>query len=130
MATLYFETAKQEDLDVGTDTTTKRAPGGGTIAATQVGIHSLSVGQTGVEATWNPGEVAAGGKVSTTITVPGAALGDFVLRSFSLDVQELSFTADVIAANTVEVVLANLTGSAVDLASGTLRVAVLRCRVE
>ena len=130
MADLYYELLCQEDLDIGTDTTTKRAPAGGTLAATRVGIHSFAVGQTGVEATWDPGEVAAGGKVSTTITVPGAALQDFVLRSFSLDLQELTLTADVISENTVEVVLANLTGSAVDLGSGTLRVAVLKCRVE
>ena len=127
---LIFEKICQEDISAGVGTIQVTAPGGGTLASVQVGIHSLSVGQTGVEATWNPGEVAAGGKVSTTVTVSGATLGDFVLRSFSLDVQELTFTADVSAANTVEVVLANLTGSPVDLASGTLRVAVLKCRVE
>lgn len=119
----------QEDLNRGTGPASRPAYGGGTITGTQIGIHSFAVGGAAVEAVWDPGAVAAGGKVSTTVTVPGAALGDFVLKSFSLDVQELTFTADVISANTVEVVLANLTGAAVDLASGTLRVAVLKCRV-
>ena len=126
---LVYEKVVQEDCNFGTGAVNVTAPGGGTLASTQLGIHSMAVGQVGVEATWNPGSVAAGGKVSTTVTVSGAILGDFVLRSFSLDVQELILTADVSASNTVEVVLANLTGSAVDLASGTLRVAVLHCKV-
>ncbi len=128
MATRYRDLALQEDLNIGVGTGTRRHPAGGTLTGTQIGIHSLAVGQAKVTATWDPGAVAAGGKVSTTITVAGAALGDFVLRSFSLDVQGLTFTADVSAANTVTVTLANLTGSAVDLASGTLAVVVLKAR--
>lgn len=128
MSTAYYEKLVQEDLDVGISTATVRNPGGGTLVGTQIGIHSLSVGQLATTATWNPGEVAVGGKVSTTVTVSGAALGDFVLASFSLDLQELTLTASVSATNTVEVVLANNTGSAVDLASGTLKVLVLQSR--
>jgi len=118
----------QEDLDVGVDTTTKRNPGGGTLAATQVGIHTFAVGQAMASTTWDPASVSAGSKVSTTVTVSGAALGDFAIASFSLDIQELTMTANVSAANTVEVVLANLTGSAVNLASGTLSVLVFKSR--
>ena len=123
-----YEKLLQEDLNLGVSPATKTNPGGGLLMGTQVGIHSLAVGRMSVSAVWDPGSVAAGSKVSTTITVPGAALGDFVLRSFSLDLQELSFTADVSVDNTVEVVLANLTGVAVDLASGTLRILVLKSR--
>lgn len=125
---LVFEKVVQEDLNVGTGSVNVTAPGGGTLASTQINVSSLAVGQLAVTATWNPGEVAAGSKVSTTVTVSGAALGDFVLRSFSLDLQELTLTADVVSANTVEVVLANLTGAAVDLASGTLKVAVFAAK--
>jgi len=128
MATRYRDLALQEDLNVGVGTGERRHPAGGTLAGTQIGLHSLAIGQAKVEATWDPGEVAAGAKVSTTITVAGAALGDFVMRSFSLDLQELTLTADVLATNTIEVVLANLTGAAVDLGSGTLRVLVLKSR--
>lgn len=123
---LVYEKVVQQDLNVGVGAVNVTAPGGGTLASTQIGIHSLSVGQVKVTGTWDPGSVAAGAKVSTTLTVSGASLGDFVLRSFSLDIQELTLTADVSAANTVEVVLANLTGAAVDLASGTLAVIVLK----
>ena len=46
--------------------------------------------------------------------------------SFSLDVTDLTLTADVTAANTVTAVLANLSGGAVNLSSGTLKVVVLK----
>jgi len=123
---LVYEKIVQEDLNVGVGAVTVTAPGGGTLASTQIGIHSLAVGQVKVTATWDPASVAAGSKISTTVTVSGASLGDFVLASFSLDLQELTLTCYVSASNTVEVVLANLTGSAVDLASGTLAVIVLK----
>ncbi len=75
--------------------------------------------------TWDPGSVADGGDISTTLTVTGAELGDYVIASFSLDVTDLVLNAQVTAADTVSVVLANNTGSAVDLGSGTLRVKVI-----
>jgi hypothetical protein len=117
-----------QDLNVGTDAATKPNPGGGTLTGFKIGIHSFAIGLAAVSATWDPGEIPVGGKVSTTVPVPGAALGDFVIRSFSLDLQELVLTADVSAADTVEAVLANNTGAPVDLASGTLRVLVLKSR--
>ena len=123
-----FDKFLGEDFQLGIDAGTKNNPGGGTLTGTKVGIHTFATGGMAVTATWDPDEVPAGGKVSTTITVPGAALGDFAMRSFSLDLQELTLTADVVVANTVEVVLANLTGAAVNLGSGTLRVLVLKSR--
>lgn len=124
----YYETLKQEDLDVGQGTTTKRNPGGGTLAATQVGIHTLAQGQKEYTTTWDPGSIASGASESKEITVTGASLGDYVLVSFSLDVQDMTLTADVTAANTVTAVLANNSGGAVNLGSGTLSVLVLKSR--
>lgn len=123
-----FAKLLSEDLQLGVDAGTKPAPGGGTLTGTKIGVHTFAVGGAAVTATWDPGSVPVGGRVSTTVTVPGASLGDFVLRSFSLDVQELTLTADVVDVNTVEVVLANLTGAAVDLGSGTPRVLVLKSK--
>ena len=78
-------------------------------------------------ATWDPANAVSGGPPqATNITVTGAALGDMVLVSFSLDVQDLTLTGNVVAANTVAVVLTNTTAGDVNLASGTLRVRVLR----
>lgn len=75
-------------------------------------------------ATWDPGNLAAAGQTSTTVTLTGAALGDEVTCSFSLSLQLLQLTGYVSAANTVTVVLQNGTAGAIDLASGTLRVSV------
>ena len=46
--------------------------------------------------------------------------------SFSLDVSDLTLTADVTAANTVTALLANNSGGAVNLSSGTVKVLVLK----
>ena len=87
-------------------------------------MSRLSDVKTGT-ATWDPASIADGNEVATEVTVTGAALGDFALVSFSLDVSDLVLDAQVTAANTVTAVLANNTGSAVNLSSGTLRVAVI-----
>ena len=76
-------------------------------------------------ATWNPSSIADGNEEALEVTVAGAALGDFALASHGADVLDGQLTADVTAANTVTVVLSNSTGSAIDVASATLRVAVI-----
>ncbi len=74
--------------------------------------------------TWDPGSIADGAEEAKEVTVTGAALGDFVRASFSLDVVDLVLDAKVTAANTVTCVLANNTGGAIDLSSGTISVEV------
>lgn len=81
---------------------------------------------TTATATWNPASIADGDNATTTVTVQGAELGDFVLSSFSVSLGGLALCAYVSAANTVTAVLLNNTGGAVDLASGTLKVKVLK----
>ena len=121
MATNFYETLCQEDLDTGAGTTTKRNPGGGTITGTKVSIMSWAVGQAEGSATWNPGSIAVGSFEAKDVTVTGAALGDYAIASFSLDVTDLQMSCNVTAANTVTVVLTNNTAAAVNLASGTVR---------
>lgn len=76
-------------------------------------------------ATFDPASLADGVGATTTVTVTGAALGDFVTGvSFSLDLQGITVTAWVSAANTVSVRFQNESGGTLDLASGTLRVRV------
>lgn len=70
--------------------------------------------------TWNPGSLNNGQTTSTTIAVTGAALGDKVDVSFDKDLQVQLLYAYVSAANTVTVVLHNVSGGTLDLASGTL----------
>ena len=75
-------------------------------------------------ATVDFGSVADGNEEASDITVTGAALGDIVMASHSLDVQDLQITADVTAANTVTVVISS-SGDTVDMGSGTVRVLVI-----
>jgi hypothetical protein len=63
--------------------------------------------------------------VSADVTVPGAALGDFVLVSLGLDTIDAVVAGAVTAANVVTVTLLNNTAGAVNLASTTARIAVL-----
>lgn len=73
-------------------------------------------------ATYNPPSLADGAGDTTTVSVTNAALGDLAQASFSLDLQGITVTAWVSAANTVSVRFQNESGGLLDLGSGTLRV--------
>jgi len=77
-------------------------------------------------ATWNPGTLASGAGASTSISVPGAALGDFASVAASYDLQGLQASAYVSAADTVVLRVTNLTGASITLASGTWRLRVTK----
>jgi len=126
---LTYEKVVQEDLNVGTSTTTVTTPDGGSLTGTQIGIHSFAVGQIQQTETWAPASIAAGEYESEDVTVPGAAVDDFVLVKLStILTDDMMLTGHVSAADTVRVVLFNPTGSAVALASGTLGVLVFKSR--
>ena len=76
--------------------------------------------------TWNPASLTVSpcDVTSTTVTVVGAKLGDFVQASFSIDVSDTQFEGHVTAADTVTVCMSNVTDVTKDLASGTVRVRV------
>jgi len=76
--------------------------------------------------TWNPASVANGASTSVSVTVGEALLGDIATVSCSIDLQGLTLTAYVSGTNTVKLVLANLTGGAVDIASSDFRIVVNR----
>lgn len=71
-------------------------------------------------ATYDPPNLVAGAQTSTSVTVTGAIMGQFVVMSFSLDLQLIQLTGYVSAPNTVTCVFRNGTAGAIDLASGTL----------
>lgn len=76
---------------------------------------------------WDPASIANGaGLTSPAFTVTGAAFGDFVLVAAPYSLQGLTATAYISAANTAVARLENQTGAAVNLASGTWTVTVLR----
>ena len=75
--------------------------------------------------TFDAGSLVDAAGTSTTVTVTGAALGDFVTGvSLSVDLQGITATAYVSAADTVTVRFQNESGGTLDLASATLRVLV------
>jgi hypothetical protein len=77
-------------------------------------------------ATWDPPSLATTAQATTTVAVPGAALGDYVTTSFTRDLQGLQLTGYVSAPDTVTAVLRNDTAGAVDLGSGTVRARVVK----
>lgn len=66
--------------------------------------------------------IASAATSSGDVTVPGAALGDFVLLSPEVDAVDTLFAGHVTAANTVTVSVFNLTGGAVTAFSGGVKV--------
>jgi hypothetical protein len=98
---------------------------GGFLAA-QSSIADLTAASLTGSATYDPSNLIDGAGETTTVTVTGAALGDYAEASFSLDLQGITVTAWVSAANTVSVRFQNETGGTIDLGSGTLRARVFK----
>lgn len=74
---------------------------------------------------WNPGTLAAGaGLSSAAITVTGAAFGDFVQVAAPYDLQGVTASAYVSAANSVVIRLHNSTDGGVTLTSGSWKIRV------
>jgi hypothetical protein len=88
-------------------------------------IRAVLAGILSGSATFNAASLADGAGETTTVTVTGAALGDFVLVSHGVDLAGISVTAYVSAADTVSVRFQNESGGVLDLASSTVRVRVL-----
>lgn len=76
-------------------------------------------------ATYDTASLADAAGATTTITVRGAALGDYVIGSFGVDLQGITATWYVSATDTVSVRIQNESGGTIDLASTTLRCRVL-----
>lgn len=85
-------------------------------------------GSTYLEATttWDPPSLSAAANTSTPVTVTGAVLGELVQASFSNSISGGLLHAYVSAPSTVTVVLQNISGSTLNLSSGSLRVRVER----
>ena len=78
------------------------------------------------QGTLDLGSAADSGFASSDVTVSGAAVGDFVMVSLGVDTVDTIVAASVTAANTVTVTVQNDSGVAVDLASTTVRIVVLK----
>jgi hypothetical protein len=120
-----YQKLVQEDLNVGTEAVWVTAPGGGDLRTTQVGIHTVARGQVAYESAWTPGAIAAGSNATTTVSVPDAATGDFVVASHDkILTNPLRISGHVSVAGTATVIIHNPTASSITVAAGTVRVVV------
>jgi hypothetical protein len=94
----------------------------------QVGIAGAPLKQLLSAATaWNPPALASGAVTATTLTVPGAAVGNPVIVGLYPAVPVGVFAvANVTAADTVTVTLVNLSSVAYDHPAGSVRAAVFQ----
>jgi hypothetical protein len=79
-----------------------------------------------VTCTLNTASIADQATGTDTVAVPGVLLGDMVLMSTGVDEAGLVRRAYVSAAGTVTIASTNTTGAAVDLASTTVRLVIVR----
>lgn len=93
-----------------------------------VGTSTITLAGMDLEgtATYDPPNLADGAGTTTTVTVTGAALGDYAIASFGGDLAGITVTAYVSSADTVSVRFQNESGGALDLGSSTLRARVTR----
>lgn len=87
---------------------------------------SLDAGQINRSVAYDPPSLASGVGTTTAVSAPGAKLGDYVFAAHSSDCIDVTITAYVSAADTVEVRLFNGASTARDIAAGTLFVQVTR----
>lgn len=88
-------------------------------------VKAFLGGMLNGSATFDAASLLDGAGATTTVTVTGAVMGDYVLVSHGVDLQGITVTAWVSAANTVSVRFQNESGGTLDLASSTLRALVL-----
>jgi len=74
---------------------------------------------------WDASNMPDGDEEAKEVTCTGAALGDFVLASLSIDLADLTLSAAVTAADTITCVISNNTGGAINLAEATVYVLVI-----
>lgn len=77
--------------------------------------------------TWDPASLTAFTETSTTVTVTGAAVGDIAnCGQTTITADLLQLNCYVSAADTVRVVLRNISSGTIDVASGTLNAEVMK----
>jgi hypothetical protein len=80
-----------------------------------------------VTATLDTDNLADAAGVSDTVAVPGVALGDIVLGfSFGVNLSGMTVTSYVSAADSVVIRVQNESGGAINLASTTIRLVIVR----
>lgn len=86
----------------------------------------LFTGVLNATATINPSDDLDAVGTTYPVTVTGAALGDFVMVAAPYDLTDITVTAYVQAANTVEIRIQNESGATSLLGSGLWKIKVLK----
>lgn len=113
-------------MDGVTATTAEINTGCDGILAAAAEINTVCDGVLTGSGTVDVASIAADANGTLTITVTGAALGDFAIFSAGVDLAGLIATCYVSAADTVTVNLENQTAGAIDLASTTWKAKVFK----
>ena len=87
---------------------------------------AVNVEAKDMEISWPIYPIANGAEEALEITVEGAALGDFVLSSLSIDLTDLSLSGAVTAADTVTLVLSNNSGGSINLGAAVAYCMVIK----
>jgi len=96
------------------------------ITATAAEINTVCDGVLTGSVVWDISSTAGHGLATTTLTVTGAAVGDFVIFSYGVDLLGMIPSARVSSTNTVTLTAHNPTGGALNPASTTWKVKVLK----
>jgi hypothetical protein len=75
-------------------------------------------------AAYTPAAIANGASITVAVSVPGAQVGGHVFATYSADMQGLTHSAEVSAADTVTITVTNYKGAPVTLAAGYFRAMV------
>lgn len=129
MSINYYEPLLQEDINWGMNPATKKNPGGGELIGTQVGLHSLAIGQTPVTQIWDPPTISALGVTTVDVPYPGSTPGFYAVVTFTGEVNGSSiaglFLQGICSQDLVTVALFNPSPLPVNVTQGTLFVLVV-----
>lgn len=89
-----------------------------------VQLLAEAVGGFEADAAYDWPSIASGGTAQATVTVSGVKLGDFAVASTNPTNAGLILTAQVTAADSITVTAQNISGGAIDLGAGTVRVRI------
>lgn len=89
-------------------------------------VYAVDARNAYIAATVDVASLADGVGASQSITMAGAALGDFCIASVSVSTAGMTVTCNVTAANTVIVRVQNESTGTLDLASATFRVLLFK----
>jgi hypothetical protein len=94
-------------------------------AANTLKVNAINKAEKKATLVYDPPSIATNTQISTTLTLPGAIMGDIVVCSINRALNGMRIWAEVTATDTVAVYFRNDTGSAIDLANLTIAAKII-----